>query len=140
MNRLLRALLALVVVVGLTGPAIGADQKPLRKVTLMLNWYPYGEHAAFYYGLDKGFFKDAGIDLTIQPGGGSGVLMKTPFRRKKEQARRAKHTHSPLGRTRETGKFRLNSRATSGRHRPPERRYLPAFRGLITLHVRTHQP
>jgi NitT/TauT family transport system substrate-binding protein len=76
MNRLLRALLALVVVVGLTGPAIGADQKPLRKVTLMLNWYPYGEHAAFYYGLDKGFFKDAGIDLTIQPGGGSGPTVQ----------------------------------------------------------------
>ncbi len=37
----------------------------------MLNWYPYGEHAGFYYGLEKGIFRDAGIDLTIQPGGGS---------------------------------------------------------------------
>jgi len=71
MHRLLRALLALVVIAGLAGPATGAEQKPLRKVTLMLNWYPYGEHAGFYYGLEKGFFKDAGIDLSIQPGGGS---------------------------------------------------------------------
>jgi NitT/TauT family transport system substrate-binding protein len=72
MNRLLGALLALVVVVGLAGPSTaGAQQKPLRKVTLMLNWYPYGEHAGFYYGLEKGFFRDAGIDLSIQPGGGS---------------------------------------------------------------------
>jgi NitT/TauT family transport system substrate-binding protein len=70
MHRFLRALLALVVVAGLAGPATAAD-KPLRKTTLMLNWYPYGEHAAFYYGVQKGFFKDAGIDLAIQPGGGS---------------------------------------------------------------------
>ncbi len=51
--------------------AAGAQQKPLRKVTLMLNWYPYGEHAGFYYGLDEGHLPDAGIDLSIQPGGGS---------------------------------------------------------------------
>jgi NitT/TauT family transport system substrate-binding protein len=72
MSRTLRALLALALCAGLIGPAsAGAQQKQLRKVTLMLNWYPYGEHAGFYYGLQKGFFRDAGIDLTIQPGGGS---------------------------------------------------------------------
>jgi len=72
MPGLIRALLVLLVVAGLAVPlAAPAQQKPLRKVSLMLNWYPYGEHAALYYGLDKGIFKDAGIDLTIQPGGGS---------------------------------------------------------------------
>src|SRR6202161_297004 len=72
MYRMLRALLALVVVLGLAAPmTAGAQQKSLRKVTLMLNWYPYGEHAGFYYGREKGIFKDAGIDLSIQPGGGS---------------------------------------------------------------------
>ena len=72
MTRLLRALLAVAVVVALAAPpAAHADQKPLRKVSLMLNWYPYGEHAALYYGLEKGIFRDAGIDLSIQPGGGS---------------------------------------------------------------------
>ncbi len=73
MIRLLRALVALAVVAGLAGPAaVGAQgAKPLRKVSLMLNWYPYGEHAGFYYGLDKGIFKQHGIDLSIQPGGGS---------------------------------------------------------------------
>lgn len=39
--------------------------------TLMLNWYPYGEHAALYYGLEKGIFKKHGIDLTIKAGQGS---------------------------------------------------------------------
>lgn len=49
-----------------------ADAKgELTKVTLMLNWYPYGEHAPFYYGLEEGIFKDHGIDLTIKAGQGS---------------------------------------------------------------------
>src|SRR5688500_12103855 len=46
--------------------------KPAKKVTLTLNWVPYGEHAPFYYGLKKGFFKAEGIDLEIKPGNGSG--------------------------------------------------------------------
>jgi len=40
-------------------------------VTLMLNWYPYGEHAPFYYGLEEGIFADHGINLTIEAGQGS---------------------------------------------------------------------
>lgn len=50
-------------------PAFAAD-----KVTLMLNWYVYGEHAPFYYGKEKGFFKDQGIDLEIQEGRGSATV------------------------------------------------------------------
>ncbi|MFE9206559.1 ABC transporter substrate-binding protein [Micromonospora sp. NPDC007230] len=41
------------------------------KVTLTLNWYPYGEHAPFYYGQKQGIFAKHGIDLTIQAGQGS---------------------------------------------------------------------
>jgi NitT/TauT family transport system substrate-binding protein len=41
-------------------------------VTLTLNWYPYGEHAPFYYGVKKGIFKKHGINLDIQAGQGSG--------------------------------------------------------------------
>src|SRR5262245_65142200 len=44
------------------------------KVTLMLNWYVYGEHAPFYYGKEKGYFSDAGIELEIQEGRGSGTV------------------------------------------------------------------
>ncbi|MFD2757378.1 ABC transporter substrate-binding protein [Gulosibacter faecalis] len=43
----------------------------MTDVTLMLNWYPYGEHAAFYYGLEQGIFEEHGINLTIQAGQGS---------------------------------------------------------------------
>jgi NitT/TauT family transport system substrate-binding protein len=42
-----------------------------RAVTLMLNWYPYGEHAPFYYGVEEGIFAEHGIDLTIEAGQGS---------------------------------------------------------------------
>ncbi|WP_370948552.1 ABC transporter substrate-binding protein [Amycolatopsis sp. cg5] len=43
----------------------------LDKVTLTLNWYPYGEHAPFYYGKKKGIFAKHKIDLNIQAGQGS---------------------------------------------------------------------
>jgi NitT/TauT family transport system substrate-binding protein len=50
------------------GPAAAAD-----KVTLMLNWYVYGEHAPFYYGKEKGLYAAEGIELEIQEGRGSAV-------------------------------------------------------------------
>ncbi|GIL36696.1 ABC transporter substrate-binding protein [Phycicoccus sp. DTK01] len=42
-----------------------------RTVSLMLNWYPYGEHAPFYYGVQEGIFAKHGIDLQIKAGQGS---------------------------------------------------------------------
>ncbi|MFB7306963.1 ABC transporter substrate-binding protein [Streptomyces sp. NPDC056192] len=49
----------------------GESGKKLDKVTLTLNWYPYGEHAPFYYGKQQKIFEKHGIDLTIQAGQGS---------------------------------------------------------------------
>jgi NitT/TauT family transport system substrate-binding protein len=40
-------------------------------VSLRLNWYLGGLHVPFYYGVDKGFYKAEGIDLTINEGRGS---------------------------------------------------------------------
>ncbi|MFI1223551.1 MULTISPECIES: ABC transporter substrate-binding protein [unclassified Streptomyces] len=45
--------------------------KKLDKVTLTLNWYPYGEHAPFYYGKQQKIFEKHGIDLDIRAGQGS---------------------------------------------------------------------
>ncbi|MZD10485.1 ABC transporter substrate-binding protein [Streptomyces sp. SID5785] len=45
--------------------------KKLDKATLTLNWYPYGEHAPFYYGLKQKIFEKHGIDLEIRAGQGS---------------------------------------------------------------------
>jgi NitT/TauT family transport system substrate-binding protein len=41
-------------------------------VRLRLNWMYYGSHAPFALGKDKGYFRDAGIDLDIRSGNGSG--------------------------------------------------------------------
>jgi len=53
-----------------------APKGPSEKVTLTLNWVPYGEHAPFYYGVQKGYYADEGIDLEIEPGSGSGNTIK----------------------------------------------------------------
>ena len=40
-------------------------------VSLRLNWYFGGLHVPFYYGKERGFYKDEGIDLAINEGRGS---------------------------------------------------------------------
>lgn len=41
----------------------------LTKASLRLKWLPQAQFAGYYVALEKGYFKDAGIDLTINPGG-----------------------------------------------------------------------
>ncbi|MER5886404.1 ABC transporter substrate-binding protein [Streptomyces sp. NPDC001941] len=53
------------------GPASGGPGRGPDRVTLTLNWYPYGEHAPFYYGKRRGIFAKYGIDLTVRAGQGS---------------------------------------------------------------------
>jgi NitT/TauT family transport system substrate-binding protein len=40
-------------------------------VSFRLNWYLGGLHVPFYYGKERGFYKEEGIDLTINEGRGS---------------------------------------------------------------------
>ncbi len=63
-TKALLALAALPLLAG--GPALAQDA-----VSLRLNWYLGGLHVPFYYGLEKGFYKAEGIDLTINEGRGS---------------------------------------------------------------------
>jgi len=49
-----------------TGTAFAQD-----KVSLRLNWYLGGLHVPFYYGVDRGFYRQEGINLTINEGRGS---------------------------------------------------------------------
>jgi NitT/TauT family transport system substrate-binding protein len=61
---------ALTVATGLTlaallaGPAHAAD-----KVTLQLKWVTQAQFAGYYVAKAKGFYKDADLDVTINPGG-----------------------------------------------------------------------
>lgn len=48
------------------GPAAAQEA-----VSLRLNWYLGGLHVPYYYGVERGFFKAEGIDLTINEGRGS---------------------------------------------------------------------
>lgn len=55
---------------GPSGPPAGttAAGKP-TPVTLTLNWFPEAEHGGFYAALVHGYYRDEGLDVTIQPGG-----------------------------------------------------------------------
>lgn len=47
-----------------------------EEVNLMLDWLIYGKHAAFYAGIERGFYKAAQIDPLIRRGFGSGDTVK----------------------------------------------------------------
>jgi NitT/TauT family transport system substrate-binding protein len=42
------------------------------KVLFQYSWIPSGEYAPYSAGIEKGFFRDAGIDLSVTTGRGSG--------------------------------------------------------------------
>src|SRR5215510_6750804 len=46
------------------GAAFAADP-----VTIQLKWVTQAQFAGYYVAKDKGFYKEAGLDVTINPGG-----------------------------------------------------------------------
>ena len=69
-SGLVIALLALLTML-VVGSATAASTTP---ITFRLNWVPTaeGDHAFYYMAKDLGYYKNAGLDVTIQPGSGSG--------------------------------------------------------------------
>src|SRR3981189_3119685 len=45
-----------------------------EKFQFRLNWTLYGEHAWFFVALDKGFYKEEGLDVEILEGSGSTTV------------------------------------------------------------------
>ncbi|SEO76832.1 ABC transporter substrate-binding protein [Paenibacillus sp. OV219] len=45
-----------------------SSEKALIPITQITNWYAQAEHGGNYTALAKGFYKDAGFDMTITPG------------------------------------------------------------------------
>ena len=77
MSRRPALLAILVALAALAAAALPAPaQAPRDKATLKLNFYAYGEHAAFAYGVEKGIYAEDGIELTIVEGGGSGKVVQ----------------------------------------------------------------
>jgi NitT/TauT family transport system substrate-binding protein len=63
-----RKVLTLAALAGLlASPALAAE-----KFTFALNWFPVGDHAAYWVALDKGYFADRGLDVTLESSKGSG--------------------------------------------------------------------
>ncbi|MEW5423475.1 ABC transporter substrate-binding protein [Amorphus sp. 3PC139-8] len=56
----------------LTSAAMAADD-----VSLRLNWQIQGVHAPFYLGLERGYYADEDIDLTIGEGRGGGAVAQS---------------------------------------------------------------
>lgn len=51
-------------------PGTAAPAAPaLKPVTLQLQWVTQAQFAGYYVALDKGWYREEGIDLTIKPGG-----------------------------------------------------------------------
>jgi len=46
------------------------------KVTLNLNWFYVGDHSPYFVALDKGWYKEEGMEPTILTGKGSGDVVK----------------------------------------------------------------
>lgn len=47
-----------------------------QKLDFVLNWVPGGDHAPYYYAKKLGWYKDAGIELNLEPGKGSAVAVQ----------------------------------------------------------------
>ena len=74
MNRPVRRLLlraAATAALGLAGAAASAQQAP-EKFVFALNWFAVGDHAAYWVALDKGYFAQRGLDVTLENSKGSG--------------------------------------------------------------------
>jgi NitT/TauT family transport system substrate-binding protein len=62
-----------------TGSPVASDSAspgPLAAATLRLDWVPTGYHAPFFLALERGYYRDAGIDLQILDGEGSGTAIQ----------------------------------------------------------------
>lgn len=67
---MLKSLIRITAMLGvIAAPGAALSQE---KVTFSLNWFPVGDHAAYWVALDKGYFSDRGLDVTLENSKGSG--------------------------------------------------------------------
>ena len=64
MKKLLTSLAVLAISATTASVAQAAD-----KLALQLQWVTQAQFAGYYVALDKGYYKDEGLDVTIKPGG-----------------------------------------------------------------------
>lgn len=74
MTRLILSVMLALTLAGL--PGTGGTASGADAVSLRLNWYLGGLHAPFYLGVERGYYRDEGIDLTINEGRGSAAAVQ----------------------------------------------------------------
>src|SRR5450432_851010 len=72
--RLIRQAVLVAVVLAASGAAAPAFAQ--QKIEFILNWVPGGDHAPYYYAKKMGWYKDAGLDVNLEPGKGSAVAVQ----------------------------------------------------------------
>lgn len=79
MNRVTKILLLTYLFLFCLGisSSINAQEKPLKRIKVIMDWYPYAEsYAPFLITMDKGYFKEVGLEVELVPGAGSAVSTK----------------------------------------------------------------
>ena len=66
---------SIVLLAALLGSTLGCSRKT-NTIMVQLDWVAEPEHGGFYQALAKGYFKAAGLDVTIVPGGPNGNVMQ----------------------------------------------------------------
>lgn len=69
MPRLKICAVLLLISAAVTGCKGNAPADDVSRVTFQLDWYPQPEQGGFYEALLKGYYKQEGLDIVIQPGG-----------------------------------------------------------------------
>lgn len=54
----------------------GAPAAALSRVTVQLDWIPEPEHGGFYQAQARGFFREAGLDVVLLPGGPNAFALQ----------------------------------------------------------------
>jgi NitT/TauT family transport system substrate-binding protein len=67
--RLLAVLLCVAVTASCSPGVKTPTPHPLESISLQLQWVTQAQFAGYYVALDKGWYREEGIDLTIKPGG-----------------------------------------------------------------------
>src|ERR1043166_6589308 len=76
MTRAARVVCTALAVVLVAALGAGAQSKPLRPWTLILDFVPTGEYVPHYTALEKGWHRDEGLDVKIVRGQGSADTVK----------------------------------------------------------------
>ena len=70
-----RAVAVITLVLGVFSVTAGFGQASLTPITFLTNYVFIGRHAPFFVGLEKGYYRSAGFDLSIAPATGSAFVI-----------------------------------------------------------------